>query len=469
MMDDEENTHHENRLVRQTIHKRSYGEKFKAKALDALDCPCSALALNCCQLGCFISDVPRRSSIQDSHADWMYHLLQTDPNIQLRSMCIPGSHDSATNTISSFKPFSAVGRTQNVCVSEQLLRGIRYLDIRMAGTSTGVGIFHGCLGGSPLSDILHKITEFLKQHPHEFLFLDFVAEFGRNFTSTQKKEALDMIQEYLGPYLYKGKDCNDLLNHHSLQELVQANQRVCLLLHPRIFNDFVWNGTVYDCDFVHSNYHYFDSTKVMHNKWHNTRDICLLLKWNIDELEHSSKDRAKILVNQFLLTPGVGGPTDVFQLLFGLISLRPISFAQRLIPSMEEFFRNHAEMTWHVLMMDFIDLVPGLLSFIMSLNFPSQLHIVRATINTTNDVTEQMTKFVYRNKVLFLTNVRSDLELTQDQLEGTLKVHYQLQKGHATQPNAADFSVEWDFDEDTEVVLSEYTHFLAMGGSIEIK
>jgi hypothetical protein len=56
-------------------------------------------------------------------------------------------------------------------VGEQLCRGIRYLDLRITGTSTGGGrrggvtIVHGCVRGTPLSGVLQQIADFLYQHP----------------------------------------------------------------------------------------------------------------------------------------------------------------------------------------------------------------------------------------------------------------------------------------------------------------
>jgi hypothetical protein len=137
----------------------------------------------------------------------------------------------------------------------------------------------------------------------------------------------------------------------------------------------------------------------------------------------------------------------------GLVSLRPASFAMTLIPPMEEFFRQHANEPWNIVVMDFIDLVPGLLSFLISLNFGAELEIVKATVNNEQgvDVTEMVSKFVYRTRVLFLSDVRKDLDISER--EGTLHIEYKLD-GDETH------IMEWEFDDDTEVVLSEYSHMM---------
>jgi hypothetical protein len=126
-----------------------------------------------------------------------------------------------------------------------------------------------------------------------------------------------------------------------------------------------------------------------------------------------------LLMNQFVLTPGVGRPLDILLLLSGCLSLRPVSFATQLIPTLQEFFRQYANESWNLIMMDFIDSIPGLVSFLISLNFVAELVIVKATIgvaigdnggtdgplHNNRDVTNIISKFIYRNKVLFLTNV----------------------------------------------------------------
>jgi len=384
----------------------------------------------------------------------MQHLAQANPDAKLRTLVIPGTHDSGTATISKMKPFAAVGLTQNLSIFEQLNRGIRYLDIRMAGTpgATGASIFHGCLMGDPLANVLQQIATFLNEHPGEFLFLEFVCEYGKDFSPSQKKGALDLIQAELGQFLYKENNKSKMLNEATLQELIDANTRVCAMVHNRIFeNDFVLDGQTYDSNYVAQTYSFFDSSKWMYNRWHNTRDDDMLLQWNLDEVHKNGSDRNKILLNQFVLTPGVGGAGDIIQLLIGMASLRPVSFAYRLIPAMEEFLRSNANEPWNIVMTDFIDLFPGLISFLVSLNFVATLEITKATVDSTEDVTDKIQPFIKRNKVLFLTNVRKDLGVSS--FDGTLTIEYNL-KGESK-------VMEVEFDDDTEVVLSEYSRFVA--------
>lgn len=425
-------------------------EKFQKIVLDGLDCPCSALALNCLQFGCCITHLPVASFDMDQNADWMQHLCKSNPDTKLRSLVIPGTHDSATPTISKFQPFSASGLTQNLSILEQLNRGIRYLDLRLAGGGGTISVFHGCLQGGPLADICQEICAFMEEHPGEFLFIEMVSEYGQAFSPAEKLTALDMLHESLGPYLCKETDPSVFWNQKTMQELTASNQRVCIFVHNRIYEGFeaADSGVTYDRAYIKDNYNFFDSGQFMHNRWHNTRENDQLLQWNLDEVHRNGPDRNRLLVNQFVLTPGVGGAKDILNLLVGMSSLRPVSFASRLAQPMDEFLRANATESWNVIMMDYVDLVPGLISFLIGLNFVGSLEIIKATIVGEDlDVTDKIQSFVQRAKVLYLTNVATDLGL--DVLEGQLKVEYNIKDKQAS-------TLTVDFDDDTEVVLSEY-------------
>ena len=143
-----------------------------------MDQAASALALNCFQLGFGIQDVPL-CEYSCNNADWMTNLTSAAPNLKLRDVVVPGTHDSASYTISKMQPFAAVGRTQNVSCYDQLCRGCRYLDIRVGGVSEGdndVRIFHGFLKGGKLADVMDDISRFVDENPGEFIFLDIVLE-----------------------------------------------------------------------------------------------------------------------------------------------------------------------------------------------------------------------------------------------------------------------------------------------------
>jgi hypothetical protein len=185
-------------------------------------------------------------------------------------MVIPGTHDSGSYSIDTFKLFSAVGRTQNVSVLEQLHRGARFIDLRIAGSGSKVNIFHGCLQGSEFERILDDIHLFCQDFPGEFLIIDVVAEYGRAFNPTQKKKALDILKQSLGDKLYTEDDREKLLTT-PVKDLIMSGKQICVLLHPRIYENFQVAGVEYSDSFIAKEYGFFNAGKWVENKWKYVR------------------------------------------------------------------------------------------------------------------------------------------------------------------------------------------------------
>jgi hypothetical protein len=230
-------------------------------------CPSSALGLNCCQFSCCIPSIPAIDFPINLHPDWMGNLVQSCPDICLRDMVIPGTHDSGSYSIDTFKPFSAVGRTQNVTVVEQLHRGARYLDLHIAGSGRDkVSIFHGCLQGTVLERVLEDIHLFCQDFPGEFLIVELSAEFGRDFKPAQKKKALDLVKDILGDKLYVENDCKKLRST-PLKDLTQSGKQICVLLQGKMYEELVVDGTEYTPESVAKEYGFFSSDVWMSSKY----------------------------------------------------------------------------------------------------------------------------------------------------------------------------------------------------------
>ena len=180
--------------------------------LQTLDGPCSALALNCCQFSCCIPHDAFSNYLDDDdhdqhqpHADWMKQVLSACPNLKLRDLVLPGTHDSGSYSIPALTLFSAVGRTQNLSVLQQLQHGARHLDVRVGGAQhndDSSSVWHGCLAGGPFQLIMDQIASFLQQHDGEFVIVEVVAEYGRPFTPAQKIQCLAILQETLGDKVF---------------------------------------------------------------------------------------------------------------------------------------------------------------------------------------------------------------------------------------------------------------------------
>jgi hypothetical protein len=121
-----------------------------------------------------------------------------------------------------------------------------------------------------------------------------------------------------------------------------------------------------------------------------------------------------------------------------------------------------------MIMLDYIDLTPALVCFLISLNFPPCLTILKCAVtlhldtdNATDeeiqqasqagswDVTNQVKSFVKRG-VLYLTNIQKDLELRSE--KGTLTLAYKMKKNGLDEYHVSTIN----FDPETEVLLSPF-------------
>jgi len=389
-----------------------------------------------------------------SHPDWMTTLVESVSDITLRNLVIPGSHDSASYSIPSANLFSTIGRTQNTSIFEQLLQGIRFLDLRIASGSScsslfgtfkcnnsnsshnnnrtcndDVYIYHGCLKGCKFESVLKDICQFCKTFPREFLILHVVAEYDRPFPQTLKKKALDMIQSFLGDILFSEQEPNTIVTllETPLKDVIREGAQVCVLL-SRIYDNFTLEGVEYNDAFVSKEYNCFDSSRWLRDKWYNTRDSKQLLDGNLREVKahnNNSNNNSRgvqpknmLLNNQFVLTPGVGGFKDIVKLLLGRLSLRPVRLVNGLyktqrsyhhhkqqqdqqqqqqehegvggIPLLHGFFAQHSTEHWNLVSLDFIDLTPTIISLLIGLNF-SPLEIMHAIVEFDEKTTEEET------------------------------------------------------------------------------
>jgi hypothetical protein len=93
-------------------------------------------------------------------ANWMERLYQDHPDTRLRDIIIPGTHDSATHEINKKSPLpedapgffkiakrtvANMSKTQKNDIYGQLLRGSRYLDLRVTDYKNKLYIVCGCL------------------------------------------------------------------------------------------------------------------------------------------------------------------------------------------------------------------------------------------------------------------------------------------------------------------------------------
>jgi len=404
-----------------------------------------AFGLNCLQLAscgrCW--RMPRKPSLVSfpdfrdghyPHKTWMQELVErekdyTGPKATLKRMVIPGSHDSGSYSISNRIPFSAIAKTQNLTIRQQLLSGVRFLDLRIAsGKMGGVNIYHGRLMGCKFEETLAQIQLFCMEHRKEFIIVYVQAEYGQRFAPKDKKAALDMMKARFGSrnddvsqrLLCKVRTRSELIDT-PLGKLIETKGRVCVLLRSRIYDDFVVNGVKYNKEFVEENYGFFDYSKWLRDKWHNTTNTLELLESNLREIRrHKANIRRYFVNNQFVLTPAFDA-NDLCDYVIGKASLQPVQLANQGlyqapagsngmgVPVLHEMFVGHPEDDWNVLSLDFVDLAPAAIQLWIGMNFGPfeiELALLGNTKSTSRrsaeDVTEIMRSKIIRNSCLLL-------------------------------------------------------------------
>ena len=344
--------------------------------MNAADCLCSALALNCCQFA-FLSQKkkssPPRSIGSSSYPtnnnnDWMSKL---DANKKLRDVVIPGTHNSASSTISKWALFSGVAACQNLTVHQQLNEGARYLDVRICGHKDDIVISHGIVKGGKLSDVVDEVEAFLCDNPKEFVIVEIKDE--TPMTSSQKHQVLHLIQSTFGERMITYTDLQTWfqLKQVTMGDIRRRQKNVLILIH----NSFCFHrqGIEYDMNMVANEFACFHNSTLLHDKWHNTTNSSDLMHRNLTHLRHLSRyDRDYMICNQLVLTPQP--PRNLFdtvRLLFGLKSLQPISLAKQLYQKEDVlhcFVRDRPGLHWNIVSLDFIDCCPRFINFLIEIN-----------------------------------------------------------------------------------------------------
>ncbi|XP_039756226.1 PI-PLC X domain-containing protein 3 isoform X1 [Pararge aegeria] len=201
-------------------------------------------------LGTIMSDNGAAQSIDLEN--WMRDLPEQLKNIPLIYLAIPGSHDSMTYGItrnSSLAPDAepvlkrlyplfqgTILRwtiTQAIDALQQLLIGIRYFDLRLA-TKTGVDQFfftHGMYAGE-ISQPLNQVKEYVEQHPHEVVILDFQHFYG--FSTEDHQKLIRYVLNLFGPQLVPRQPDLNGVTLNSLQRLRQ--QVIVVYRHPSVLS-----------------------------------------------------------------------------------------------------------------------------------------------------------------------------------------------------------------------------------------
>lgn len=134
----------------------------------------------------------------DFFGEWMSYIKD---DVLLKEVVIGGSHDAGCYDM------FWLGETQKYTVSEQLLSGARYFDLRVEKTDDSLVIFHSIIKGVEFEPILDSIKDFIETHSSEVLLLDF-----QHFNNDSQAEVYDLIAEKLDGYLLENNTQNSDLD-----------------------------------------------------------------------------------------------------------------------------------------------------------------------------------------------------------------------------------------------------------------
>ncbi|MCD3349046.1 phosphatidylinositol-specific phospholipase C [Clostridium botulinum D/C] len=140
--------------------------------------------------------------VAQDRSQWMAKLNDNTP---LSSLSIPGTHDTM-----SLGWGGDIAQNQSKSLENQLISGIRFLDIRLGAYPNHEDLlysYHGFIYlHSTFGAILDVVTKFLKDHPSETILMRVKQE----HTNESDKVFIDLLKKVLGNrkysnYLYKGK------------------------------------------------------------------------------------------------------------------------------------------------------------------------------------------------------------------------------------------------------------------------
>jgi hypothetical protein len=326
--------------------------------------------------------------------------------VRAQELILPGTHNSASVTISKWSPFSAVGICQNVSIYEQLMRGARYIDLRVGGgtgrrrrrrtnaTTTSspsivnsIVIVHGILNGSPFPDIIHEMDNFLRDRDDgEFVIIDI--QFDRNkhrLSSQQRFHLLEFVSHVFKDRLITHADATSWFDLKTVtlgELLLDQKKNVLILLNDGMVNcgDFYHDGTRYDANTIAKQFGCHWNHRYLVNQWHNSACPQTVLQKNESFLEKHGNCKNKFVISQLVLSPlppkvrtwllftclfsyihfvtseranEFQNIVDALCLLLGIKSLRPVCLVRELYRTdlLETSIRNTPDNRWSIVLL----------------------------------------------------------------------------------------------------------------------
>lgn len=389
-------------------------------------CNCMPYA-NCCHYE--HRGVNRDSKLQ---ARWMEVLHNVNPNIKLNHMTIPGTHDSATYSISDKKVLSSAAKTQRLSLYEQLNHGVRFLDIRYGGDGSGrikgVKVMHGPFAGNTLIENVNQVKRFLDENPNEFIIARFKEERSKKISNLLRVQISEFI---LKTFLHLSVEDTDVYNFEededytkdgwfdlhnlTLNHILQSSRRILILGEIKMFK-FVCKGykpkskkqrrkirdtggKVDDEEHTIRMYmrkkHFFLREDFFVNEWHNKNNAKTLLK---SVYKNITDNKSFMLFNsQITLTLDHDDCCDFVKIACCLDPVRIDQHVRRLLygRKLQHFFERHIDKKWNYCWFDYVDYDMDIVNMLIGRNFQVELEIIKAIYSTKKKVIIFSSKFFF--------------------------------------------------------------------------
>lgn len=358
---------------------------------------------------------------------WMEELAKSSPEVKLRNLIMLSSHDAATSSIPGHICCSSVSRTQTFNLHQQLKVGVRHLDTRFAPCKKrnqldALSVQHGTHSGGDYFDALEEVLVFIETHPKEFIFLDctFEAKSKVPLLSGHVEHLVNFLQTKFGQYAIQQEDLDSWfkIDQVMIHQLVSSKKRILIMVDHGLLGVTQDQGKTLTADEL-AKKGLFLNEDFRHSQWHNAGDPQTLFRRNSEFMAAGEIDKSRLLINQLILTPQTK-TKHVIQYLLGLDSVRVDQKQQALLKKRQ--LQRHvrslaANMDTNVIMLDFLDYDPNLLKFIIGLNLPHKLKVLKGSYQPLSDkkhhlgidITERLNRLIVRGSSLWILDLETDL------------------------------------------------------------
>jgi hypothetical protein len=356
---------------------------------------------------------PKNEMEKMLHERWVEQVANVNPNVRLRDMVIPATHDVGTYGISKSEFFYFAAQTQRLSIYDQLRVGSRSIDLRYGGKGDGredVYIYHGPYVGPSFKVIFEDIARFASENPGEFFVVLLQQE--QKINQDQKDYLVQMVQTYLTPTAVRKEDFSWFnLDQVTIGQIAQQKKNFFVLADSHFLQVSADHMRPDNMDY--STIGLFSADDFYKSSWANVNKTSELWPYELKMVQENTKIKNTLVCTQTMLTLQTK-EVDIEDYVVGTESLRLDHFTKDLQKqqNMAEFFRSNMEtIPFNFVELDFIDFNPAIVMYLIGLNFPHKLTVVNAYADNIN-VTQKTVNNISRGRVLFLPNIQKSLGLS---------------------------------------------------------